>query len=279
MGPRPLGTVHIDTGWDAARGTRAVGESGVGRLNDVDFAGLTQGPQRVQDPAGGAGVGTLHWPTRLVCGARKASGFSYAVAMVPLVAHLRSVAKVLWLLCVLGCQPQVEAPVAPADTLLSKPLPSWSEPVAGVSLVAKDHDWVLLPVKGAEGATGVNVRVSGTCEGRLWRTRISETADMARADALEARLRSRLAALEVSDVVVRDRGEVAHGTFRAFMLRVDGRRGGDPWSARLVGSFVTRSEGRFYVEIVASSQSSGFVARRGCFDVLGASVTIRAERR
>ena len=39
------------------------------------------------------------------------------------------------------------------------------------------------------------------------------------------------------------------------------------------------SEGRFYVEIVASSRASGFVARRGCFDVLGASVTIRAERR
>jgi len=199
--------------------------------------------------------------------------------MTPLVAHLRSVAKVLWLLCAFGCQPQVEAPVAPIDAPPSKPLPSWSEPVSGVSLVAKDHDWVLSPVEASEGATGVNVRVSGSCEGTLWRTRISEKAEMVRADALEARLRSRLTSLEVSDTVVRDRGEVAHGTFRAFMLRVDGRRGGDPWSARLVGSFVTRSEGRFYIEIVASSRSSGFVARRGCFDVLGASVTIRAERR
>jgi len=199
--------------------------------------------------------------------------------MVHTVTHHWSVIHVLWVLCVLGCQPQPEAPVAPTEGLPSKPLPSWSEPAAGVSLVAKDYDWALSPIEASEGATGVNVRVSETCEGRLWRTRISETAELVRADALEARLRSRLTSLEVSDVVVRDRGEVAHGTFRAFMLRVDGRRGGDPWSGRLVGSFVTRSEGRFYVEIVASSRASGFVARRGCFDVLGASVTIRAERR
>lgn len=182
----------------------------------------------------------------------------------------------LWAAALPGCRADEPVTSGVARTDATPPLPTWSEAKSGVSFTAKAHEWTLTP---REGASGVDVVISEMCTGHLTQTRVAETPEPARAAALEARLRARIAELAVSDVVVRDRGEVAHGTFRAFMMRVDGIREGAPWSARLVGSFVTRSSARFYVEIMASSRASGFVARRTCFDALGAAVTIRAERR
>ena len=183
---------------------------------------------------------------------------------------------VWWMAALPGCRAEAPVTSGVVGTEVTSPLPTWSEGKSGVSLTAKAHEWTLTP---REGASGVDVVISELCTGHLTQTRVAEAPEPARAAALEARLRARLVELAVSDVVVRDRGEVAHGTFRAFMMRVDGVREGAPWSARLVGSFVTRSSARFYVEIMGSSRASGFVARRTCFDALGAAVTIRAERR
>jgi hypothetical protein len=190
-----------------------------------------------------------------------------------------SLSLALSALYALGCQPEAEVRRGSTDAVASPASPSWSEPLSGVSLLATSPAWALSPMKEVGGITGLRVRVSDTCEGQLLQERISGTPQPVRAAALEARLHARLAQLEVRDVIVRDRGEVPHGTFSAFMLRVDGLRAGSAWSARLIGSFVTRSEGRFYVEIVASSRASGFVVRRTCFDTLGAAVTIRTEER
>jgi hypothetical protein len=182
-------------------------------------------------------------------------------------------------LAALGCQPtpavSPSTPRGPSSTTLA----SWSEPLSGVSLIVASPAWVLTPMQEAGGAAGVALRVSPTCHGHLWRKRVSEAAQHSRAAALERRLRARLSQLDVTDIVVRDRGDVAHGTFLAFMMRVDGQRASRAWSGRLVGTFVTRAQGRFYVEVLGTSHASDFVARRTCFDTLAAAVTIRAELR
>ena len=157
--------------------------------------------------------------------------------------------------------------------------PQWSDELARVHLLAPETDWELTPGKSSGGAAGVRIEAGAGCRGHVWRTRVSSEVERDRAAALEGRILDRVAASGVTDVTVRDKGEVPHGDFRALMTRLDGVLEAKPWFTRVTATFVTRPAGRFYVEIGASSGASSFVARRGCFDAITGSVTIQGERR
>ena len=157
-------------------------------------------------------------------------------------------------------------------------MPRWSDDLAQIELAAPSADWTLTPEKEAGGITAVDLVASTTCAGRLRRVRVPPEPVADRGQALEARILDGLGRAGVTDVQVRDRGEVPHGDFRAQMVRIDGMQDGHPWSGRITATFVTRPTGRFYVEITAASSASGFVTRRTCFDQVTAAVTLQGER-
>jgi hypothetical protein len=125
---------------------------------------------------------------------------------------------------------------------------------------------------------GVEIAATKGCTGTVWRTRISHAPPADRASAIEARMNARLDALGVEDRVVRDKGEVPHGEFRARMIRSEGTLNDSPWASRVTATFVTRREGRFYVEIRAVSLALDFVSKRRCFDAVTAAVAIEGTR-
>ena len=187
----------------------------------------------------------------------------------------------LALLVVLGCAPEggSPSPVEAAPAPVADPAPSWSDDLAGVTLVAPDSTWRLASPPALGGLAEVRVSVDATCSGYVWRSRLADRPSADRGAALTTRILERVAAAGVTDIVTRDQGEVPHGEFRAQMLRLDGRRGDAPWSARITATFVTRPSGRFYVEIGAVATASGFVRRRTCYDTVTASVSIHREGR
>ena len=192
----------------------------------------------------------------------------------PLLAHLGLLGLTLG-----GCPTSSPPPPTAAAQPASSSPPRWTDDLAQLELVALDETWSLTPLPQAGGATGVEVRVDKVCKGRVWRSRAPGTTVADRDASLEARILARLEPLGISDQVIRDRGEVPHGDFRAYMVRADGQRSGRPWSCRVTATYVTRPSGRFYVEILATSDAMSFVTKRACFDALTASVTIRSEER
>ena len=159
------------------------------------------------------------------------------------------------------------------------PRPTWVHPKTATTLDADASTWVLTQPEGLTLGEGVDVRVGPRCAGRI-RVQLSSKASQGeRAEALSQRMHQSLVDMGVGEVEVADQGEVPHGTYRAFMMRVSGQSEGRAWFARMVSTFVTRDEGRFYVEMVASSDASSSVARRGCFDRVIKAVTIPKEVR
>jgi len=181
-----------------------------------------------------------------------------------------------------GCSAEPPPPRATQESASAEEVvatPWWSDPLARVDLVARAADWRLEAQPEAGGVIGVEIDAGDACTGHVHRARVPVTPAADRSKALEKRILGRVDALGVQGAVIRDRGEVPHGDFRAHMVRLDGTLDGRPWASRITGTFVTRQSGRFYVEVAAVSHAPGFVARRGCFDTLTAAVTIYSERR
>ena len=179
----------------------------------------------------------------------------------------------------LACSP-TPSPKESAQALESAQAPElWEHPPTGLFVEAESPSWVMTQPKLPAGVFGVDLDAGEGCLGVVRVQRAPKAGDEARAAELERRIRRRLKEAGVSALEVRDQGEVPLGSYRALMMRVKGERGGQPWFARVLATFLTRQGVRYYAEVRATSDASGIVARRECYDRLVRSVTIPKELR
>ena len=181
----------------------------------------------------------------------------------------------------MGCEPHAQ-PAQPPLTkapLVEPPRPTWVHVKTATTLDADTSSWVLTEPEGLTLGEGVDVKIGLRCAGRIRVQPLTDASQGERAEALSRRMHQSLVEMAVSEVDVADQGEVPHGTYRAYMMRVSGQRAGRSWFARMVSTFMTRDGERFYVEMVASSEASSSVARRGCFDRVIKAVTNPKEVR
>ncbi len=179
----------------------------------------------------------------------------------------------------MACAPASQPTAAPLPEPREKVAPTWEHALTGVSVQADSEEWVLTPSASSGLDAALRLDADAGCQGHVSVAEAEPSRGRDRATRLQDRLAQRLRAEGVHALQIRDQGEVPLGRYRGWMMRVSGQRAGQPWYARIAATFLSHETRRVYVEVLATSDASGFVSRRACYDRLLRAVTFPEEVR